>query len=478
MSTGPATSGRFPEYRPHGRVSSPLLVPINQRVETLAALIHCSSMLLLPCLYFFLWTREIFWPFLIIYSIYSYILDDTQSSGNSIYRTSNWLRNRFIFKKFVDYFPVLTHRTVPLPPTTIEESRKTIDYPSWVLCLPSKVVSFLRMFHVISKQERFINKERKIGPRYLFAVHPHGVISFGITATLCWGGYDKIWDTVIPEYTAACDTITCAATKPNLESSPSHVLKTSKSFRSLFPGIKAHLLTLPTQFLLPFYRDYIMALGVGLVTKSGITSILKRNHSVAIVVGGAHESLLARPGMNRLVLNRRKGFIKLALETCTKTEKDLQKLPPEDLHHNIEKGIWNETMSDIAIVPVYVYGENNIHNVYNTTEDSDSDKSKTLKTFLKLQLLLKTYVGFTLPLVNSRSIFNYDFGLLPYKRRMDVVTGEPIYIYRKFNRSVGDPVTEDEINHYHEIYKTKLFELWEKNKYFATKWDEKLSIVE
>ncbi|ODQ47005.1 hypothetical protein PICMEDRAFT_33384 [Pichia membranifaciens NRRL Y-2026] len=363
MAATAKSTSFYPEYRPHGRAHSPLVIPTHRRVETFAALIHCSSMLLLPCLYFFLWTREAFWPFLITYTIFSYILDDTQSMGNSIYRTSSWFKKQFIFRKFVDYFP------------------------------------------------RFLDKEEKIGPRYLFTAHPHGVISFGITAALL----------------------------------PSHTLKSSKSFRSLFPGISVHLLTLPTQFLIPFYRDYIMALGVGLVTKAGITSILRRNHSVAIVVGGAHESLFARPGMNRIVLNRRKGFIKLA---------------------------------DVAIVPVYVYGENNVHKVYNTTEQPNGKNSKTLKTFLNLQLLLKKYTGFTLPLVNSRSIFNYDFGLLPYKRRMDVITGKPIYIYRMFNNSIGDKVTEEEINYYHEMYKANLIELWEKNKSFATEWDEKLKIVE
>ncbi|GAV29989.1 hypothetical protein PMKS-003495 [Pichia membranifaciens] len=335
------------------------------------------------------------------------------------------------------------------------------------------------MLHLVSEKERLLDKEEKVGPRYLFTAHPHGVISFGITAALCWGGEDEVKDTVVSEGpTDVSSTTSNEDGHTSLKIWPSHTLKSSKSFKSLFPGITTHLLTLPTQFLIPFYRDYIMALGVGLVTKAGITSILKRNHSVAIVVGGAHESLFARPGMNRIVLNRRKGFIKLALESCTKTEKDLKELSAEELDKNVETGMWNDSMSDIAIVPVYVYGENNVHKVYNTTEEPSGKNSKTLKTFLNLQLLLKKYTGFTLPLVNSRSIFNYDFGLLPYKRRMDVVTGKPIYIYRMFNNAIGDKVTEEEISYYHEMYKAKLLELWEKNKSFATEWDEKLKIAE
>lgn len=400
-------------------------------------------------------------------------MDDTLANGNSIYRTSDWFKKQFVFRKFVDYFPVYTHRSVPLAPTTRKVKGNFAAYPGWTLWLPTKCFLLICKLHLISKKVRTITKEEKIGPKYIFACHPHGVISFGITATLCWNGSDKVWNTKVCDELEVDDI--CG--KSNTETPNSfHILKSSKSFKSLFPGIMTHLLTIPTQFLLPFYRDYIMALGVGLVSKKGITSILKRDHSVTIVVGGAHESLFAKPGTNKIVLNRRKGFIKLALESCTKTEDDIKEISQKEIEKNIQNGIWNNSMSDIAIVPVYVYGENNIHNVLNTTA-SDND-SKILKTFLKLQLFLKEHTGFTLPLVNSRGIFNYDFGLLPYKRRMDVVIGEPIYIYRKFHNSLSDKVTEDEINYYHDLYKTKLIELWEKNKKFGTKWDENLNIIE
>ncbi|KAG0679206.1 diacylglycerol O-acyltransferase 1 [Pichia californica] len=348
-----------------------------------------------------------------------------------------------------------------------------LSYPEWSFYLPSNIFFFLKSINFTTEKKRIITKEEKIGPKYLFACHPHGVISFGITASLCWGGEDNVWDTKVSD---------CSISEPfndvnENDIKSSHKLKSSKSFRSLFPGISNHLLTIPTQFSLPFYRDYIMALGVGLVTKSGISSILRKNHSVTIVVGGAHESLYAKPGANKIVLNRRKGFIRIALELCTKTEEDIIHLTDEEISDNIYNGRWNNSMSDIAIVPVYVFGENNVHNVFNTTEEI-SENSEIMKTLLKLQLLMKKYTGFTLPLVNSRGVFNYDFGLLPYKRRMDVVTGEPIYIYRKFSKSIKDKVTDEEIDYYHEIYRNKLVELWEKHKGFATEWDENLEIVE
>lgn len=469
-------SGSYPKYRPEGRVYSPLRIPIKRRLDTLALFLHSSSIVMLPCLYFYLWTKESLWPLLIIYTIYSFILDDTQTRGNSIYRTSNWFRSLSLFKNLIDYFPVYTHRSVPLPATIKEVTGNFISYPAWSLFLPSRIFKLFCFLNIISRKERFITKEEKIGPRYMFTCHPHGVIAFGPTVSLCWSGKDRMWDSGVTE-----TSILEPLDNNTLKEPPApitHVLKSSTSFTSLFPGINVHLLTIKTQFLLAFYRDYIMALGVGLVTKSGIKSILKRNHSVAIVVGGAHESLFAKPGMNRIILNKRKGFIKLALESCNKTETDIENISRNEMEENIKKGYWNEHMSDIAVVPVYVYGENSLHNVYNTTEESHNDSSKLMKALLGAQLFLKKYIGFTIPIVNSRGIFNYDFGLLVYKRRLDLVTGEPIYIYRKFNNKVGDEVTEEEINYYHELYKTKLIELWKKNRAFGTEYDEYLSIVE
>ncbi|TID30160.1 hypothetical protein CANINC_001252 [Pichia inconspicua] len=389
------------------------------------------------------------WPILLIYSLFSFLLDNTQSTGESIYRTSQWMRNLFIYEGFVDYFPIITHRTVQLPASINYITKTKRCLPPWTRALPSKLIRQLKYFGVLKEKERNYLDEIPVGPRYIFACHPHGVISFGITGALCWGGKSEIYETIIEDDEIIEKKENCVG--------ESHTLTSSKSFVSLFSNIPTHLLTLTTQFKLPFYRDYIMALGVGLVTKCGIKSILKRWHSVAIVVGGAHESLLARPGSNRIVLNRRKGFIKIALEECTKIEKDRN-----NDESFIEKGEWNSEMSDIAIVPVYAFGENNIHNVFNTVEGQKSQNSQisnTMRIFLKFQLTLKKYTGFTIPIVNSRSIFNYDFGLLPYKRRIDVVFGEPIYIYRKFGAKVGDKVTESEVNYYHELYKERLLKL-------------------
>ena len=82
-----------------------------------------------------------------------------------------------------------------------------------------------------------------------------------------------------------------------------------------FPGITPHLLTLATNFTIPFFRDVIMALGICSVSRRSCEAILRKGKgsACAIVVGGASESLAARPGTADLTLKRRLGFIKIAI---------------------------------------------------------------------------------------------------------------------------------------------------------------------
>ena len=62
----------------------------------------------------------------------------------------------------------------------------------------------------------------------------------------------------------------------------------------LFPGLgNIFLLTITTQFAIPFYRDYLMGLGVTSASAKNIRSLISNgDNSVCIVVGGAEESLL------------------------------------------------------------------------------------------------------------------------------------------------------------------------------------------
>lgn len=112
---------------------------------------------------------------------------------------------------------------------------------------------------------------------YIFGYHPHGIIGIGALGNFCGE---------------------------------------ATGFSENFPGIYPHLLTLTVNFRFPFSRDYSMSFGACSVDKDSIEYILQKmgpGHSAAIVIGGAAESLEARPGNFKLTLKDRKGFVKLAL---------------------------------------------------------------------------------------------------------------------------------------------------------------------
>ena len=78
-------------------------------------------------------------------------------------------------------------------------------------------------------------------------------------------------------------------------------------FSTAFPGIVPHLLTLSSNFRVPFYREIILAMGICSVSKQSCSNILEGGpgQAITIVVGGAAESLAAHPGTADLTLRKR-----------------------------------------------------------------------------------------------------------------------------------------------------------------------------
>jgi len=156
--------------------------------------------------------------------------------------------------------------------------------------------------------------------------------------------------------------------------------------------------------------------------------------AITIVVGGARESLDALPYSLRLVLKRRKGFVKLAIRTGA------------------------------DLVPVLSFGENDIYDQF------AADDHPRIHRF---QLLVKKILGFTIPLFHARGVFNYDVGLMPYRRPINIVVGKPI----KVDQS-ATPEQKD-IDRLHEEYITELERLWDTWKdEFAPNRKEELQVVE
>lgn len=197
-------------------------------------------------------------------------------------------------------------------------------------------------------------------------------------------------------------------------------------FSEKFPGITNSLLTLDSNFRIPLYRDYILAFGIQSVSKESITNLLSKGgpnnegmgRAVTIVVGGARESLEATPGTMNLVLADRKGFVKMAIRTGA------------------------------DLVPVLAFGENDLY---------DQISPKSHPTLHRLQMWVLRTMKFTMPFLHGRGIFNYDVGLMPYRRPLNIVVGKPIKIMQ---RPEGE-IEVSEVDRLHAEYVGELEAMWE-----------------
>lgn len=240
--------------------------------------------------------------------------------------------------------------------------------------------------------------------KYIFGYHPHGIISHGAFAAF------------------ATDAL---------------------GFSEKFPGIINSLLTLESNFRIPFYRDYMLALGLRSVSKESIGNILTKGgpnkegmgRAVTIVIGGARESLEAQPGNMRLILKDRKGFIKLALRTGA------------------------------DLVPVLAFGENDLYDQMNPRQHP---------WLHNLQMFALRAWKFTLPFLHGRGIFNYDVGLMPYRRPLHIVVGAPIHVAQ----ATDGVVDMAEVDRLHGLYVAELQSIWDRYKdVFAKDRKEELQIL-
>ncbi|KAL4811566.1 diacylglycerol acyltransferase-domain-containing protein [Aspergillus unguis] len=224
--------------------------------------------------------------------------------------------------------------------------------------------------------------------KYIFGYHPHGIISLGAFAAFC---------------------------------------TEALGFSKLFPKITNTLLTLDSNFRIPFYREYALSMGLASVSRESCENLLTKGgvdgegmgRAITIVVGGARESLNASPGSLRLVLKRRLGFIKLAIRTGA------------------------------DLVPVLAFGENDLY------EQVSSDSHPLIHKF---QMLVKHTLGFTVPLFHARGVFNYDVGLMPYRRPLNIVVGRPIRVVQQQDRNKID---DNYINQLHGKYVKELERIWD-----------------
>jgi hypothetical protein len=89
-------------------------------------------------------------------------------------------------------------------------------------------------------------------------------------------------------------------------------------FSTIFPNIRPHLMLLRLQFLFPFTRDLFLNLGACCVSRESCEYLLSgkcgKGHALVIVLGGVPEMHATKNETMIFYINRRKGFVKLALK--------------------------------------------------------------------------------------------------------------------------------------------------------------------
>ena len=217
-------------------------------------------------------------------------------------------------------------------------------------------------------------KTTDLDPRrnYLFGYHPHGIISVG--------------------------AITNFATD-------------ATGFSELFPGVELRVATLAFNFKIPFFRELLLRCGVVDASSRSIAHCCSARNgpgaSCMVVIGGARESLNARPGTQRLVLAERKGFVKVALR------------------------------AGASLVPVFAFGENDLF-----------DQAAARGVARRVQVATQRLFGFTVPLFsgpNKGASGGFSVpGVLPHRHAIVSVVGSPVLV----PAPIPEP-TQEQVDEYH-----------------------------
>jgi len=200
--------------------------------------------------------------------------------------------------------------------------------------------------------------EEQLDPsqKYILGAHPHGVFTLGL------------WVNVMTNGAGATDKL---------------------------KGLNYRGLTIRPPLYMPILRDYLMALGFASVSKDSCDYLLKHGISIALCPGGQDEQLISTSGAYTLVLKKRKGFIKLAL------------------NHGAN------------LVPVFSFGENELF------DQTPSPRGTWIR---KVQDFLRNSVGFALPLFRGSS----KFPAFPKRLPLTTVIGVPIPVEKKENPTEED----------------------------------------
>jgi len=195
-------------------------------------------------------------------------------------------------------------------------------------------------------------------------------------------------------------------------------LTNGSNMEETFPDLTYRIALLNILTKVPFLSQWLQIGGAVRADRSTLEKVLKSGQSIVIVPGGAEESLLARPDGLAIIAEDRKGFIKVAVD--------------QGAH----------------LVPALSIGENLIFKQMRLAPGGFGET---------LMQLFKKLTNFVLPLISGRGFFNYSFGLLPHRREIVTVIGEPVYVERMAR---NDPAFDSMVDYYHKEFMLQLEHLY------------------
>ncbi|KAG7213543.1 hypothetical protein KM043_002801 [Ampulex compressa] len=223
---------------------------------------------------------------------------------------------------------------------------------------------------------------------YLFCSFPHGILSTGVYCAF------------------GSDVLNC---------------------RELFKGLDIRVIILDTLFRIPLFREYCLLGGACSSSLESVNYVASAKpqspytgRASVLVVGGASESFECQPGTYRILLKKRKGFVRIALKHGT------------------------------SLVPVFSFGETDLYNQFYGAPGS---------RLRNVQNYIRKFIGLAPIIPIGRGFFQYSFGLIPRREKITVVVGAPVDVPK-----VEEPTTEL-IDEYHEKFTKALIELFETEKH-------------
>ncbi|XP_043579954.1 2-acylglycerol O-acyltransferase 1-like [Bombus pyrosoma] len=326
---------------------APLNVPLNRRLETLAAALwilifafgYFAGYVLTAYFLFFTQTMRYF---VLLYFVWMYYDWNKFNVGKIRRKFLQWIRSCAWNRYFCNYFPIKLVKTTDLDPNKL----------------------------------------------YLFCNFPHGTIPSGVYGAF---GTDII------------------------------------GRRELFPGLEFRVVILDQFFRSPLFREYCR---INCALGSSAECIKQHlstrppppytGRATVLIPGGAAEVFESKPGTYRILIKRRKGFVKLALQNGN------------------------------PLVPVCSFGETDI---FDQVICPDGSYTRRLQEFIRKKS------GIPLVLQNGRGFFQYTFGLIPRRKPITVVVGSPMELPK-----IEEP-TREQVGEYHEKFVNHLVNFFENEKH-------------